>query len=58
MRIRLLKSYVIGNRKYPIGQSLLLTNSFSNKLIKNKIATEYTGEYPPKKKVKTNLFKP
>lgn len=60
MRVRLLKSWVgLTGRKYPIGQILIVTNGLAKKLINEKRATKYTGEYPPRKlKIRTDFFKP
>jgi hypothetical protein len=57
--IRLLKSWTNkSGRKYPIGKILPMSNSLSKDLIRDNIAVEYKGEYPPKKKMKTDFFKP
>ncbi len=45
-------------KKYPIGTVLTLTRSFAKEMIENGTATEYTGEYPRVKKMKTEFFKP
>jgi hypothetical protein len=37
---------------------LNLTNSFAGKLITDGTAERYTGEYPPRKKMRTDFFKP
>jgi len=58
MRIRLLRKHENGFGKYYIGHILNLTNSYAFKLIKEGIAERYTGEYPPKSKMKTDFFKP
>lgn len=57
MRIQLLKGWTWKWRKYPIGKIVTVMNSLANKLIDEKIGREYTGEYPPKTKMKTNFFK-
>jgi hypothetical protein len=35
-----------------------LSTGLAKRMIANKEAEEYTGEYPPQTKMKTNLFKP
>jgi len=60
LRLRLLKSY---KHKYklsawPIGQVIQVDNILANELLADKIAELYTGDYPPKEKVKTDFFKP
>jgi len=45
-------------RKYPIGQIILCDKDLEWELKMGGYAEGYEGEYPPKKKVKTNLFKP
>ncbi len=58
-RIVLVKSWTnVFNRKYPVGQILQGTKQFVNELISSGTAKEYNGEYPPRKKVKSDFFKP
>jgi len=58
MRIRLLKGWEHMGKRLPIGKLITAAGSLGKKLIAQKIAEEYTGEYPPKKKMKTDFFKP
>lgn len=58
MRIRVLKSVVTPHTKYVMGNIVNATNSFAGRLISEGKAEIYTGEYPPIKKMKTELFKP
>lgn len=52
MRYRLLKSWTHYEKKYPVGTIIQTTED----LIKSGHAKEeYTGEYPPRKKMKFNL---
>ncbi len=45
-------------RKLPVGKIITMTGSLGGKLIAQGIAEKYTGVYPPKKKMKTDFFKP
>lgn len=54
MRVRLLKKW----RVYVIGTTLEVADPKAKELIQSGIAERYTGEYPPKQKVKTEFFKP
>jgi len=54
MKIRLLKKW----EAYPIGSVIEVWEPKANKLIREKSAERYTGEYPPRTKMKTNFFKP
>jgi hypothetical protein len=58
MRIRLLRKTSTTHGTYPMGTILNLTNSYCEKLIEQGKAERYMGEYPPKKKMKTQLFNP
>lgn len=58
MRVRLLKRDSTPNGSYPMGTILQLTNSYAAKKILEGKAEKYTGEYPPRKKMKTDFFKP
>ena len=49
MRVRLLRSLTTDVRKYFVGTVLNLSNAYANRLIADKGAVEYKGEYPPKK---------
>ena len=44
--------------RLPIGKIITMTGNLGKKLIGQNIAEEYTGAYPPKKKMKTDFFKP
>lgn len=57
MRVRLLKGHK-GIKQWVIGNILNVTNSYAEKLISEGIAEKYSGEYPPKQKMKTEIFKP
>jgi hypothetical protein len=54
MKIRLLSKW----EKYAIGTVLEVFDSKAKELICEGAAERYTGEYPPKKKMKTDFFKP
>ena len=54
MRIRLLKKW----REWPIGRVIEIFDGVAKTMIRDGIAERYTGEYPPKQKMKTDLFKP
>lgn len=58
MRLRILKAYTNSIRTFPIGQIIRVHGSEAKRLIDENIAEEYNGEYPPKKKMKTNFFNP
>ena len=58
MRIRLLKSLVTQHKKYVVGNVINYSNGMARRLIEQGGAEKYDGEYPPKKKMKTNFFKP
>lgn len=58
MRIRLLRKDSTAHGTYPVGTILQLSKSYAQKKISEGKAEEYTGEYPPKKKMRTELFKP
>lgn len=54
MKVRLRKKW----RTFPIGTVLEIFDSTAKEMIMNKTAEAYTGEYPPKSKMKTEFFKP
>jgi hypothetical protein len=58
MKVRLLKKWGNKLKTWPRGQVLEVSHNKANELIRDNIAHEYTGEYPPKGKVKTDFFKP
>jgi hypothetical protein len=58
MKIRLLKKWDWVHRTFPRGTILEVVDGLAKKMINAKTAEEYTGVYPPKGKVKTDLFKP
>lgn len=58
MRIRLIKGWFHMEHKIPIGKIVTVAGSLGRKLIEQEIAEEYNGIYPPKKKMKTEFFKP
>lgn len=53
MRIRLFRKW----RSYPVGQIVNVFRPEALKLIEDKKAEEYKGPYPPKEKMRTQLFK-
>lgn len=58
MWIRLLKSYTMNTgKKLSVGRVLNVRRLQAEKLLKEKTAEEYTGNFPPKK-IKTEFFKP
>jgi hypothetical protein len=54
MKIRLLKKW----RIYVTGTTLEVADPVAKGLIQERTAERYLGEYPPKQKMKTELFKP
>ena len=58
MKIRLLKKWGNKIKTWPRGQVLEVAEGKANELVRDNIAERYTGEYPPKDKVKTDFFKP
>lgn len=54
MRIRLRKRW----REWTIGTILDVADPTAKELIYYQKAEKYTGEYPPKQKMKTDFFKP
>ncbi len=58
MRVRLLKRDSTKHGDYPMGTILQLSNWYALKKILEGTAEKYNGEYPPKKKMRTQLFKP
>lgn len=54
MKIRLLKKW----RRYSRGTTLEVFDTIAKELIRDNVAEDYKGEYPPKQKMKTDLFKP
>jgi hypothetical protein len=58
MKIMLVKKWDWVRKTFPIGQILEVAPGLGAKLIESKTAELYTGQYPPKKKTKTNFFNP
>jgi len=60
VRARLLKKYQHENKdkSWAIGTIIQGTTQFISELIHKGIAEKYSGEYPPKNKMKTDFFKP
>lgn len=60
MRLRLIKSYKHKAKLQPwsIGTVIQVSPQLANDLLADKVAEIYTGEYPPKNKLKTDFFKP
>jgi len=58
MRVRLLKRHITPHKDYAIGTILNYSKGPALRLISEGKAEKYNGEYPPKKKMKTELFKP
>lgn len=54
MRIRLRKRW----REWAMGTILDVADPKAKELIYEETAEKYTGEYPPKTKMKTDFFKP
>ena len=54
MKIRLSKKW----RTWPIGQVLEIVDPTAKQMIMEGTAERYTGEYPPKQKMRTEFFKP
>jgi hypothetical protein len=61
MIVRLLKSYTVVRStrvvKFPIGKVMPRGRKEAERMIKENIAVEYSGPFPPRK-MKTNFFKP
>ncbi len=56
MRVRLLKSWAnVRGRVYPVGTILQVTSYLASELLADKTAENYSGDYPPKSKMKMNL---
>lgn len=56
MRIRLLRKYKTQlGFTYPVGRILTVSDSYGKKIIAEGSAEKYTGEYPPRKKMKFDL---
>jgi hypothetical protein len=58
MRIRLLKKWDWIHKTFHRGTVLEVSDGVAKKMIQDGSAEQYTGEYPPKEKMKSNLFKP
>jgi hypothetical protein len=58
MRLRLLRKWENHGDVYPRGTIISISTGMAKRMIEEKRAEEYKGEYPPKRKMKTNLFKP
>lgn len=58
MRVRLLKRVKTPHADYAIGTVINVTQGFANRLMREEQAEKYSGEYPPKKKMRTQFFKP
>ncbi len=58
MRVRLLKSLRTPHAKYAIMTILNYSKGPAIRLIEQGKAEKYNGEYPPRKKIKTDFFKP
>jgi hypothetical protein len=54
MKVRLLKKW----RVWPVGRVIEIFDSTAKQMIRDNIAESYTGEYPPRQKMKTEFFKP
>lgn len=54
MKVRLLKKW----RYWPIGRVIEIFDTTAKEMIYDGTAEKYDGEYPPQKKMKTELFKP
>ena len=58
MRVRLLRRHETPHAIYAIGTILNYSKGPAEKLILEGKAEKYSGEYPPKRKMKTDFFKP
>lgn len=59
IRVELKKKWVNDfGKEYFVGSILSLSDSLANKLISKGIGKNYDGKYPPRKKNKTEFFKP
>jgi endonuclease YncB( thermonuclease family) len=55
--VRLKKSYILNNKKRPVGRCLRVTSDKAKEMVNEGIADLYDGPIPPKK-IKTEFFKP
>jgi hypothetical protein len=58
MKIRMLRKWNNGLKDFVQGNVLEVSDGKAKELICDRIAEKYDGEYPPKDKMKTDLFKP
>jgi hypothetical protein len=58
MKVRLLKKWDNKGKCYAMGTTLEVADQKAKELIRDNVAEKYTGEYPPKQKMKTEFFKP
>lgn len=58
MMIVFKRAHVFNRKKRVIGAKTRVTEKKGIELIEKNIAEVYTGEWPPRKKTKTNFFKP
>jgi hypothetical protein len=58
MRLRLLRKWENHGDEYPVGTIISISKGLAKRMIAAKIAEEYRGPYPPRKKMRTDLFKP
>jgi hypothetical protein len=58
MKIRMLRKWNNGLKDFVQGNVLEVSDGKAKELIGERLAEKYYGEYPPKDKMKTDLFKP
>jgi hypothetical protein len=58
MKIRLLKRWGTKIKTWPRGQVIEIADQKAKELVRENIAVKYDGDYPPSKKLVTDIFKP
>jgi hypothetical protein len=58
MKIRMLRKWNNGLKDFVQGNVLEVSDGRAKELIGERLAEKYDGEYPPKDKMITDLFKP
>lgn len=54
MRVQLIRRW----REWPVGRVIEVFDTKAKELLEEGIAVRYEGDYPPSKKLKTELFNP
>lgn len=58
MKVRLLRKWDNAGKSFAMATVLEVADPRAKELIRDNIAERYTGEYPPKEKLRTEFFKP